>query len=65
MALASPDGRLRVEIVQQGARVGYRLWRDGQIWTEWTGIGAIEALLEREGVSMAELIEVDRSTPLA
>ena len=58
MALASPDDRLRVEVVQKGARVGYRLWRDGEIWTEFTGIAAIEHLLATRGVSMADLIEV-------
>lgn len=57
MALKSPDGRLRVEVVQKGAQVGYRLWRDGAIWTQWTGIGAVEHLLQQEGVSMADLIE--------
>jgi hypothetical protein len=59
MVLESPDRRFRVEVVQRGGQVSYRLLRDGEVWQEKTGIGAIEHLLQREGVSMADLVAVE------
>lgn len=61
MVLETRDRRFRVEVVQTGPNVAYRLLRDGHLWQEKTGIGAIEHLLEREGVSMADLLDVTKS----
>jgi len=57
MALETSDGRWRVEVAQRGARVGYRILKDGKQWHAWTGIAAVEHLLAKEGVSMADLVE--------
>lgn len=57
-ALATADGRYRVEVVQQGSRTHYRLIRDEQIWHDRIAIGSLPRLLGDEGVDMAELHEV-------
>lgn len=59
-ALATPDGRVRVEIVQDGRRHGYRILRDGQVVHGRDfpiGIGEVEHYLRREGVEMADLVD--------
>jgi bifunctional non-homologous end joining protein LigD len=56
-ALQTPDGRWRVEVVQQGSRHGYRILHDGEVLHDWTVVGALPFLLGREGVDMADLVE--------
>jgi hypothetical protein len=63
MALQTADARWRVEVAQLGSRIGYRILRDGDEWHAWTGIGAVELLLEREGVSMADLLPAAPTRP--
>jgi hypothetical protein len=65
MALETVDGQWRVEVAQQGAQAGYRILRDGRQWHAWTGIAAVEHLLAKEGVSMADLVQVPGPPPVA
>lgn len=58
-ALATPDGRYRVEVIQRGPEVHYRLLRDGSVWHKRAAIASIEYFLGEEGISMADLAEVD------
>jgi hypothetical protein len=58
MALETPDKVWRVEVVQRGVEVRYQMLRDGEIFQERATIGTIEHLLGREGISMADLVEV-------
>ena len=51
------DGRWRVEVVQKGAMVQYRLLRDGVIFRDWAALGTVEHYLRQDGVDMAELVE--------
>lgn len=62
MALETPDGRWRVEVVQRGAQVKYRVLHDGEEQIGWGSIAAIEHLLAKRGVSMADLSEVSSET---
>lgn len=55
-ALETPDRRWRVEIVQQGTRVFYRLIHGDDI-RQPLGIGAVQHLLGDAGVDMADLVE--------
>lgn len=57
-AMVTPDGRYRVETVQRGKDVSYRLLRDGEVWHQWAAIGSVQFFLEQEGVDMADLVEV-------
>lgn len=60
-ALATPDGRVRVEVVQEGSRYGYRILADGEILHGRDfpiGIGEVQHYLQREGIDMADLVEV-------
>jgi bifunctional non-homologous end joining protein LigD len=61
-AMQTPDGRYRVEIVQRGKELSYRLLRDGQVWHNWAAIGSIQFFLEQDGVSVGDLVEAPITT---
>jgi hypothetical protein len=69
MVLQSPDGAWRVEVAQRGSRHGYRLLNEARdIEMDWLGITTLERILAENGISMADLVEVDgdeRSTGAA
>ncbi|MGK5682395.1 hypothetical protein [Actinoplanes sp. URMC 104] len=64
-AMQNPDGSWRVEVVQRGAKVGYRLLRDGELEHEYMAIGTVEHILRHAGVDMAELELTEPWQPLA
>jgi hypothetical protein len=53
-ALQSHDGLWRVEVVQSGQRVFYRLHHDGEV-RDKLPIGVLEDILRQNGLSMADL----------
>ena len=58
MALETADGRWRVEVVQHGREVRYRLLEHGEVVPQPFTIGQIQQRLQDEGVSMADLVDV-------
>jgi hypothetical protein len=63
MALETPDGAWRVEVVQQRGQHYYRIIHGDQI-TEKLPIASVQRILGDAGVDMAGLVEVDPATPL-
>lgn len=55
-ALQTPDGEWRVEVVQQGTQVFYRLIHGDNI-IEGLVIATLQRLLTEAGVDMADLVE--------
>ena len=55
-ALETPDGAWRVEVVQRGKTVTYRLVH-GENVIDGLAIATLERLLNEAGVSMADLAE--------
>lgn len=53
-ALQSPDRLWRVEVIQSGQRVFYRLHHDGQV-RDQLPIGVLEDILRQGGLTMADL----------
>jgi hypothetical protein len=62
--LATPDGAWRVEIVQRGARVTYRLVHGKDEIGPLT-IGTLEMVLQDAGIDMADMAEVPDHAPTA
>jgi hypothetical protein len=56
--MQTPDGQWRVEVVQRGSQVRYRLIHGDDI-REPIAIGTIAYELAEAGLSMADLTEVD------
>lgn len=62
--LQTPDGRWRVEIVQQGAQVFYRLI-NGEDVVDKLAIASLQLKLAEAGVDMADMVEVPEGAPSA
>jgi bifunctional non-homologous end joining protein LigD len=62
-ALETLDGAWRVEVVQQGAQMFYRVSGGEQV-TEKLPIASVIRILGEAGIDMADLVEVDPDTPM-
>lgn len=61
-ALETPDGQWRVEVIQRGKDVAYRLTH-GESIVDGLAIATLERLLGEVGVDMAELVDVTDRPP--
>lgn len=63
-ALQTPDGQWRVEVVQRGSSIFYRLIHSENV-VEGLAIATLLRLLAEAGVDMADMVEVPEGAPSA
>ena len=59
-AMQTPDGAWRVQVVKRDRTLWYRIVNDdNDITLDWLTIAAVQRVLEKAGVDMAELVPAE------